>query len=79
MSLCSLSVLTVFGGRAGSEVNTGHIFPQGRFTAITLVGDGAVDGGARARASFELDLLCSMVVTALFGMGSGPNVLEQKP
>ena len=42
-SLCSLHVPNGFGGSAGTEVTTGHIFPQGVLTAITLVGDVAGD------------------------------------
>ena len=55
---------TGFGGRAGSDMNTSHIFPQGVQAAITLVGCGAGDGGTRARFRHELGLLfCSVAVT----------------
>ena len=79
-SLCSLSVPSGFDGRGGSEVSTGHIFPQDVLAAITLVGDGAGVGVARARARCEPGLLlCSVVVTTLSRAGSGPKVLEWKP
>ena len=51
VSLYSLHVPSRFGGRAGSDVSRSHIFPQGVLAAITLVGGGAGDEGARARAS----------------------------
>ena len=48
--------------------------------AITLVGGGAGNGGARARVSCDRELLlCSLAITALLGVGSGPKLLEQKP
>lgn len=37
-----------FGERAGFDVNTDHIFLQDVLEAITLVGDGAGDGGIKA-------------------------------
>lgn len=43
-----------FGGKAGLILNTGHIFPESMMVAITLVGGVAQDGGARARAGYEL-------------------------
>ena len=55
-----------------------HIFPQGVLAAITLVGGGAGDGGARAGARSEVGLLCSVAVTALLGAGSDSKLLEQK-
>lgn len=43
-----------FGGKAGFILNTAHVFPESMMVAITLVGDVAQDGGARARAGYEL-------------------------
>ena len=37
-----------FGERAGFDMNTVHVFPQGVLTGITLVGYGTGEGGARA-------------------------------
>ena len=40
-----------FGGRAGSDMNTSHIFSQGALEVITLGGGRTGDGAARARGS----------------------------
>ena len=40
-----MCVLSGFGGRAGSELSVGHIFPQGVLAAITLVRGRAGDRG----------------------------------
>ena len=80
VSLYSLQGPSGFGGRTGFDVSTSHTLPQGVLVAVTLVGGGARDGGARARAMCESGLpLCSVVITALLRAGSGPQVLEQKP
>ena len=44
-----------------NKVNTGHVFPQGVLSALTLVGGGAASGGARARAKYELGPLLGSV------------------
>ena len=36
-SLCRLYMPSVFHGRDGFDVDTSHVFPQGVFTAITLI------------------------------------------
>lgn len=52
----------------------------GVLAGITLVGGETADGVARVRARCELGLfLCSVAVTALSTVGSGPRVLEQQP
>ena len=74
------AVCTCFGGRAGSEVYTGCVFPQGVLAATILV-EGRVgigEASARARCNSGL-LLCSGSVTALLGMGSGSEELKQEP
>ena len=43
-SLCRLCVPKTFGGRAGSDVDTSHIFPQGVLATVILLGDVAGDG-----------------------------------
>ena len=49
--------------RAGFDVDDSHIFPQGRLTAVTLVGDVAGDGEARVCVGCEVGLaLCSMAI-----------------
>lgn len=74
LTLCSPRVPSVFGGRAGSEVSTGHVFPEGVFVGITLMGNGVGDGGAKTRSTCDLELLLySMVITALLREGSGPK------
>ena len=72
VSLCgnipmpSVCVPSGFGGRAGSEVSMGHIFPWGVLAATTLLDDMAGDGGVRVRARCEPGLLlCSVAVTTL--------------
>ena len=45
MSVYSLCVPRGFGGRAGYEVSTGHVFPQCVPAAIILIGGGARDKG----------------------------------
>ena len=78
--LYRLHVPSAFGGRAGFDLNISHVLPQGVLAALTLVGDGAGDEGARARARCGVELpLCSVGVTALSGAGSDPKLLEQKP
>lgn len=47
----SLYRLHVYKG--GSHVDTSHIFPLGVLVAITLLGNGAGDGGARAGTACE--------------------------
>ena len=51
-SLYSLDVPSGFDGRAGFDVNTNHIFPQGVLTAITLVGGGLGNGRIRSQSQF---------------------------
>ena len=77
--LHSLHVPSSFDGRAGSDMSTSHIFPQGVLAASILVGGGAGEGGAEARARCEAGLLlCSVAITALLGAGSDPKLLEQR-
>ena len=57
VSLCSLHVPSGFGGRAGSDKDVSYVFTQGVLAAITMVGGGAGDRGARTRARYDL-LLC---------------------
>ena len=64
-TVCVCPVALV-GERAGFDVNTSHIFPQGVLVVVILVGGGIGDGGARAGPRCELGLpLCLMAVTAL--------------
>ena len=78
VSLYTLQRPCDFGRRAGSEVSTDHMFTQGRLTAIILVGDETGDEGAGAVLRFEPEL-CLVVVTALLGTESRPNMLGEKP
>ena len=80
VSLCSLHVPSGFGGRAGSDMHVSYVFTQGALTAITMVGGGAGDRGARIRAKCELGLLPgSAVITAVIWVWSGPKLLDPKP
>lgn len=60
----SLLVPSGFGGRAGFDINIGHLFPQGELPAVTLVGGGtgvgwATDNVSRGFSSAQwLTLLC---------------------
>lgn len=59
VSLYSLCEPIGFGGRAGSGVSTSHLTPN-LLAAVTVVGGGAVEGGARVRTRCEPGLLCSV-------------------
>lgn len=78
-SLYSLDVPSDFGGRAGSEMNTYHIFPLRMLLALTLVGGEAGDEGAIASAMCDPWLLLSVTDTTLFGAGLGPQLLVGEP
>ena len=76
-SLYSLHVPSGFGGRTRCEVNTSHVFLKGVLAAITLVGGGAGDGGARIRARCELELpFCDHHGPIRVGVRSQANVAE---
>ena len=45
----------------------------------TVVGHGAGDEEAGTRARCELGLLCSVANITILGVGSGPDLLKQKP
>ena len=67
-------------GRGEFHMNTIHAFPQSVLTAITLVGGGTGDGGARAWAKCEAELLlCLLAITTLSGVGLDPKLMEQNP
>ena len=69
-SLYHLHGASDFDSRAGFDLNTSHVFPQGALTAITLLGDGVRTEGAGARARCEPGLpLCSVAITVLLGHG----------
>ena len=78
VSLYTLQMSCDFGRRAGAEVSTGHMFAQGGLTAIILVEGETGEEGAGAILRFEPELGL-VVVTALLGTESCPNMLEQKP
>lgn len=65
-----------FGGSAEFDVSSSHIFPWVVLAAINLLGSGAGDGGARAKARCELSLLlCLVVNSTLFRVVSGTLLL----
>lgn len=69
-SLYSLHVPSGFAGRAGSDLSLRHVFLQGVLAALTLVGSGTGDGGARAGARCDSGLLlCLVTITAPLGSG----------
>lgn len=55
-----------FGERAGSDMSTSHIFPQGVLKASTLVGAASRETRAKLKCELEL-LLYSVANTILFG------------
>ena len=86
MSLCGIiPVYSVcvpwLDGRAGSEVNTGCIFPQSVLAATTLMGGRAGVGRARARARYKPGFfLCSVDIIALSQgrtQGAGAGALRE--
>lgn len=64
--LYSLCVPSGFGERAGSDMSTSHIFPQGVLKASTLVGAASRETRAKLKCELEL-LLYSVANTILFG------------
>ena len=61
-------MLSGFGGRAGFDMNTCHIFPQAVLSVLTLAGGGVGNGVARARATYEVELLlCSVAIITYQG------------
>ena len=76
----SLYSLRVPAALVGELVNTSHVIPQCGLAALTLVGGGAGDGWARARAGCEPGLLlCSVANITLLGAGAVLKLLDQKP
>ena len=76
-SLCSLHESSIFGARAVFGLDACYIFPQGVLAIIPLIG--GVIGVVVTRACTGCWVgppLCSVVVTALSGAGSSPQLLE---
>lgn len=74
--LCRQHVLNVFGIRAGFDVDTSHIFPQGMLASITLTVD--VVGVRRPEACTVCEVglaFCSMVIATLLGVRPAPYLL----
>ena len=67
-----------FGGKAGFILNTGHVFPESMMVAITLGGGVAQDGGARARAGYEL-LSDPLLSSPFQGQGQDSNSWSTSP
>ena len=60
VSLYRLCVLNAFGGRAESDMDSGHVFPLAVRIAISLAESGPGGRGARVGAGCEAELsLCS--------------------
>ena len=77
VSLCRLHVPSAFGGNAGFDVDTSHIFPQGVLLDITLVGNVVVMEELEPRQDNKAGLpLCSVTIAVLSGVGSAPKLLE---
>lgn len=75
--LYSLCVPSAFGRRAGFDVNTSHDFPQVCWQRSPWEQVGLEMEGLRARAMCEPGLLlCSLAITALFGLGMGSKLLK---
>ena len=57
-----------------------HVFPQAVLAAITLVGDGAGDEGARAGTGCDAGLsLCSVAIAAISGVCLIPSCWIRSP
>ena len=67
-----------FGERAGFDMNTVHVFPQGVLIAITLIEGMAGDGGASTGWEVELPL-CSVSVTTLSVLSLIPSCGSGSP
>lgn len=75
-SLYRVDMPCAFGGRAGLDMNTGHIFPQCVLAAIPLVAYGAGIGGGRAGVGYEAESPpCSVAITALLLAECDPKFL----
>ena len=72
-SLCRQHVLNVFGIRAGFDMDTDHVFPQGMLASITLTVDVVGVGRPKACTVCEVGLpFCSMAVATLLGVRPTP-------
>ena len=77
-SLHRLHIPIAFGERAGFDVVTSHIFPQGVMAAFTLVESVAVMGQLEPSQG-EVGLpLCSVSVTTMSVARSTTKLLEHK-
>ena len=80
VSPCRLCLSSVFGVRAGSDVDASHVFPQCLLATITLVGSVVGIGGSKAYAACEVELsLCSIAIAGLLGWGRLPSCLSRSP
>lgn len=71
---------SVFGVRAGFDVDANHIFPRGVLDTVALIECVAGMGGAREPpAGCEAGPLCSVAAVALSGVGSAAKLLEWTP
>ena len=76
VSLCSLCECNIFGAMSFYSMDAYHIFPQCVLTIIPLVGGVICVVVTRACTGYWLGPpLCSLVVTALSGAGSAPQLL----
>ena len=80
---CSLVTLrrlcesNIFGVRAVLDVGACYVFPRGVLAIVLLMGSMCGVGETRAYAGYWVGQpLCSVVVTALLGVGSVPRSLE---
>ena len=71
-------VCPCLGGRAGFDVDSSYIFPQGVLAAITLEGvELKMEGLELALGEAGLPL-CLVAITILSGVWSDPKLLEPK-
>ena len=71
-SVCSQG----FSGRAGSDVNISHVFPQDLLATINLLGCDSGVGEVKARARCSR---ASPLLSGCFLLGAGTKLPEQKP
>ena len=80
VSLCSLHESNVFDVRAVLGMDACHIFLQGVLAVIALIGCVIVVVVTRACTGYWVRAtLCSVVITALLGVGFSSQLLHRSP
>lgn len=75
-SLSRLCVSNIFGVRAGFDLDTRHIFPQGVLATVTLIGGVVAVRGSKGCTSFLVSGCHSLVRDAVFSSVTGNKALK---